>query len=498
MKFSDYLIYLILVLLFFYLFNGQGLGLNLTVYAFVLVAGLSWIRPGIWNRRLNQVCISGFLLSALNFGVNGGAWTFAVTFAGFLLLISIVVLDKYRSIHSLFIYSFSGFFKGLEFVFSKIRGFRIFPSLPRFRSVLRVTILPLAVVSLFVLLYSTGSVYFNHTLKAIGEFINLHFGNLFNGISLSSVMVFLLGLVLSSVILFRLKLSNRNWDASDNIIRNRKLKRSGFRMMGLKTEYKSGVFLLLTLNLVLAMLLYLEIDRVWINFTYEGQLLKEFVHEGTEVLIFSVVLSMVISLYYFRGNLNFYSASKPLKVLGQIWIALNIVLLISAAVRVGHYIEHFGLAHKRIGLLFFMMCTLIGLLSLYVKLSFRKSFFYLLRVNSMAVLLVVILSTCFNWDRTIATYNVSYDSSAFYHLEYMQCLDGDALPIIYRSEEDWNGLRQNQLNNIELVDEGYYADSRYREYIDSRILNFKIRYRKKSWRSITLSECIAYDELQRL
>jgi len=84
----------------------------------------------------------------------------------------------------------------------------------------------------------------------------------------------------------------------------RKIRRS-FRNLDLQIEYKSGVFLLSSLCVLLIGLLYLEISNVWIGFQWEGELLKELVHEGTYILIVAIIISMGLTIYYFRKNLNF-------------------------------------------------------------------------------------------------------------------------------------------------------------------------------------------------
>ena len=99
---------------------------------------------------------------------------------------------------------------------------------------------------------------------------------------------------------------------------------------------------MLTVNII-------DIDWVWLNFEYEGEInLTQFVHEGTYLLILSILISMGIILYFFRKNLNFYPGKQKLQIITYIWIAQNAVLAVSVAARNKHYTHHSGHANTRI------------------------------------------------------------------------------------------------------------------------------------------------------
>ena len=107
----------------------------------------------------------------------------------------------------------------------------------------------------------------------------------------------------------------------------------------------------------------------------------EFVHEGTWLLVFSVFLSAAIALFFFKGNLNYFSKNKWLKRLTIVWIAQNLVMVISVMLRNYWYITYFGLAYKRIAVLFFLLLTMIGLITIIIKILNKKSSYYLWRVT---------------------------------------------------------------------------------------------------------------------
>src|SRR5690606_28371186 len=93
----------------------------------------------------------------------------------------------------------------------------------------------------------------------------------------------------------------------------------------LQTEYKIGLLVLAVLNLLLLAVNVIDIQWVWIGFEVPLHFnLRQFVHEGTYLLILSILISIGIVLYLFRGSLNFHPKNKWLKILGKAWIIQNV------------------------------------------------------------------------------------------------------------------------------------------------------------------------------
>jgi hypothetical protein len=105
---------------------------------------------------------------------------------------------------------------------------------------------------------------------------------------------------------------------------------------------------LLLLNGLLIVVNSIDIYYLWIYFEYTpGLNLSDLTHQGAELLILSIVLAMVLVMFFFRGNLNFYRKNKWLKWCAYLWIIQNIVLVISVVIRDYHYITKLGFAYKR-------------------------------------------------------------------------------------------------------------------------------------------------------
>lgn len=182
-----------------------------------------------------------------------------------------------------------------------------------------------------------------------------------------------------------------------------------FHLASLRQEYKIGLITVAMVNVLLLVINAIDVQFIWFNFDYgKAGNLKAMVHKGTYLLIFSIVLSMGILLYFFRRNLNFYPQNHRLKKLAYVWLVQNAILVVSVALRTMYYIEAKGLAYKRIGVLIFLCLTMFGLFTMFRKIDQRKSAYYLWKHNSWAVYVMMVAMSLFNWDRMIVQHNYAH------------------------------------------------------------------------------------------
>ena len=160
-----------------------------------------------------------------------------------------------------------------------------------------------------------------------------------------------------------------------------------------------------------------------------------YVHEGAGLLIFSIILAMLLLLLFFRGNLNFYKKNKWLRYGAYLWIFQNLFLVFSVCMRDYYYISHYGLAYKRIGLLFFLAMVLAGLLTVFLKIYYTKTTYYLLRINAWVAILLLVFASTVHWDETIARYNLARKSSIPLDIHFLLSLSDKTLPLIENNKE---------------------------------------------------------------
>ena len=208
------------------------------------------------------------------------------------------------------------------------------------------------------------------------------------------------------------------------------------KMNSLKTEHKIGLILLIMVNALILILNILDIRFLWFGFvSSQVENLAYYVHEGTYTLIFSIVLSMLILLYYFRGNLNFYSGNKLFKSLAYLWIIQNAVMAVSVALRNIYYIQYYyALSYKRIGVMIFLLLVFIGLITMFLKIMQRRTTYNIFKMNCLAAFAIMLLISSFSWDVSIARFNLMNPDKKAIDVQYLFTLSDDVLPVLYENK----------------------------------------------------------------
>lgn len=256
-------------------------------------------------------------------------------------------------------------------------------------------------------------------------------------------------------------------------------------MMALKNENTIGLISLGLLNVLLLVVNIIDLDAIWLNYTPVKDVpVHEMVHEGTWVLIFSIIMAMVVVLFFFKGNLNFYKKNKWLKMGAYAWIIQNSFLVGSVFMRDLYYIQSYGLAYKRIGVLFFLLMVLIGLISVVVKVNKRKSIYYLLRVNAVASIIVLVLASAVHWDELIAGYNLSRRDKVTLDVPFLLSLSDKTIPLM---EKNLDALKQYSLRDAEKLRQyTFYApgsDDLYVQQLKDKEKQFAQKQAMYSWLS---------------
>ncbi len=414
---SKHLYAIVIALLFSWLFFERTVGINLLIFDLLLLAAIWRANRESLQSPAVKLFYVGTLLSSIMVVWHNSSWSLLIHHINFGLLGGALAAPQLKSVFNVFfaaifnvVYSVREFFRTRKVAQTEQKKIKRKP-LARFWYALRISIIPLLAVFIFGTIYSSSSPWFNTVWQNVNEFFRTIFGDLFDMISFTWFFTFIFGLILTIYLLFAN--SDHQFDITeekqpDNL--DRKRQRFSYKggAMGLKREMHVATLLFAALNVMLLMQNILDFSNVWIGFEWNGEYLKQFVHEGTYLLIFSIILSAGLVIFYFRGNLNFFKKNKTLKLLAHIWIFQNMFLVASVAVRNMWYIDYFNLAYKRIGVFFFLIAVIYGLYSVYVKVNRKKSIHYLVRVNAMAVYLLLLTSCFVNWDVLITRYNFAH------------------------------------------------------------------------------------------
>jgi hypothetical protein len=315
----------------------------------------------------------------------------------------------------------------------------------------KLTLVPFLILVVFYIIFLNANPVFEKLSDNIWNGIGKWFELFFTTFSFLRFLFFLWGLSIISWVIYKIDIPyfrKKEEQLSDHIKRKRikvtTFEKSmgsqninpSFPFLGLKNEFRSASILIISVNLLLMVVNAIDINWIWFNFKYDKSVnLSQFVHEGTYLLILSTLLSIGILLYFFRKNQNFSPYRKRLIILSSAWIVQNLILVISVGIRNYHYIHHYGLAYKRIGVIIFLTLTLIGLITLFIKIRNQKSTYYLLRWNSWSVYASFIFMSMVNWDGVIIQHNISHTYQQNIDIEFLLSLSDKTLPIIDQNKQ---------------------------------------------------------------
>lgn len=369
----------------------------------------------------------------------------------------------------------------------------------------RFLVIPLLIAFMFFVIYSFGNSVFLGMTEKFGDQLFSAIEQLFQFLSPQRFAFLLLGLLLTTVFLLRSKLhyfSGKEKLQKDELLRERQKKTglvSGLLlaamgklakgMMAIKNINTVGLISLVLLNVLLLVVNSIDISYIWIGFNAGEVSLYRMVHEGANILVLSIVLAIIVLLLFFKGNLNFYRNNKWLKRLAYLWIAQNMVLVVSVSLRDFYYIREAGLGRNRIGILFYLLLVVIGLITVAWKIHRHKTVYYLLRVNAWAAIAVMVAATTVNWDQLIVDYNLSRKDNLVMPVFYMVTLSDSVLPTLDQHRED---LRKH----IPLIKKfGYWelrdCENCWETILDQRILQYKQKQKDYSWLSWSRSDQLA-------
>ncbi|MDB5236153.1 MAG: hypothetical protein JWR44_3146 [Hymenobacter sp.] len=261
------------------------------------------------------------------------------------------------------------------------------------------------------------------------------------------------------------------------------------RALDLRKEFIAAAAVFGLVNLLLLAVNAIDINWLWFGFVpAAGFDLAQFVHEGTYVLIFSILLAMGIVLWFFRRNLNFYQPGlRWLRAGATVWVLQNAVLAVSVGLRNYYYIQHSGLAYKRVGVCFFLLLVFFGLGTVLLKIWQRRSAYSLIRLNSLAVYAVLLLLAAGNWEVWIARYNLQPRFKSI-DVGFLLDMPGRALPTLVAH-------RALLAQAAQLTSEDEYGNAinipatQAQARLDAAVATWKARYAAHSdWQGRTLAD----------
>ncbi len=503
---------ILLTVLYNYLFWNQNLGVNVLLLLLILIPLLLLLNlPSVFRTNV-QLTTLGTVCCAVFVALYGSTVAKVCCIGSLTILVGFIHQPALRTVYNAFLTALASFFYAPASLFQELGSTENSKTQKTFYY-LRISLVPILILTIFYWIYKFANPVFDELSSLFWNRIGEYIGMFFTGISFLRILFILLGAILMAAAIFNRTITallNQESRHIDSFSRTKKVRlkpseepvvkgitphykgpqKPGFGALyiNLKKEYRIACLTIVMVNLLLLIVNTIDVNWLWINFDYRSAgNLAQLVHEGTYLLIFSILLSIGILLYFFNGNLNFIRNNTLLKTLSYVWIAQNAFMALSVGLRNYHYIHQHGLAYKRIGVIIFLVLVTIGLITVLIKLNRTKSSFYLFRVNSWAVYFVMILTCLFNWDMIIVKHNIHHPNKTGIDVHFLLSLSDKTLYELYSHKELFTKLELK--NGVKM--NGTYL-------IEERAGIFITTYPKKGWQSFNASEYQAYENLTTL
>ncbi|TGE22187.1 DUF4173 domain-containing protein [Hymenobacter aquaticus] len=413
-------------LLFDFLFWQERAGLNMLLYTvFVLAASVATLprQAGVLRSGYFRAAFLGAIFSGLMVAVYGSFAAYLACVASLALVLGYINQPHLKLVGYALLTALANQLRVVPVLARLLRAPRpVGANAQRIRFYGRLLVVPVVALGvfhgLFVLANPRYAEYSGRALEVLGEWLSA----LLPEISVPHLLFFLLGLTLTAGALLVVPVHffadqesrfgefvRRQRDrVASFAVRRPNFQPQAFRALDLRKEYLVALGLFGLVNALLLVVNLIDMQWIWFGFApAPGFDLTQFVHEGTYVLILSILVAMGIVLWFFRRNLNFYAPGlRWLRVGATVWVAQNAVLAVSVALRNYYYILYTGLAYKRIGVYGFLLLTFFGLATILLKIWQRRSAYALVRLNALAAYAVLLLLAAGNWEIWMVRYNL--------------------------------------------------------------------------------------------
>ncbi len=480
-----------IALIFQALFFKFNAGLNYLIFTLLLLSVLRfYIKPQSYSNTFKLVLL---LVVAVTFSVVFANTTYSIfiywIFA--IILISVAGYSRIKHIELTPLLLLNGF----ESLANSVKNNRQVKFTERSMPYIKFIFLPIFTIIILLWLYALSNTLFAESLTSIADYIS----DFFAKISFARFFFTLLGLLIAVIFLSN-KPVNSIITLDEKINSHLIRVKSSFKKVGVLSKLllrkkQVAIVTFIILNIMIAWLNYLDIENIWIGFKWDGGFLKSMIHEGTNMLIFAILISIGITLFYLSSNLVFLKNNRLFYGLLIVWLLQNILMAVSVSIRNTIYIEHFSLAYKRIFVYFFLLACIVGLLSIIFKIIYKRSISFLISVNSISVLVIVLISSAFNWDKIMAKYNFENYKKSFVHFNFLVDLNNSALPLLIKSDAELNKIYENQSKQFPFVREKEFDLIDYQTKIEKQKNEFLIYWKTKSILEWNYPEYVAYNEL---
>jgi hypothetical protein len=192
---------------------------------------------------------------------------------------------------------------------------------------------------------------------------------------------------------------------------------------------------LILFNLLFAAQTVLDLIYLWGNGKLPADVTyADYAHRGAYALIVTALLAAGFVLTAMRPG-GPAEASRIIRPLLYLWIAQNVMLVLSSIERLNLYVEIYQLTEWRIAAFIWMLLVAIGLVLIVARIVLRRPDEWLIRANLISLMGALYICALINFAPMIADYNVAHSLEAGGHgvnidTAYLVGLGPQALPAI--------------------------------------------------------------------
>lgn len=437
--------------LFSMLFFEKHIGLNLSLFSVLTIVFLYIYNPRQFSNKTIIVYSIAYVVTAVFVFINHSMLAIIANCAAFFNLVGVVSQSR----TSIYVQWFNGMFTSIAgLLYRSIEADNETKKVSwkkdiDFIHLSKLVGIPLVFIILFIGLYKNGNPIFETIISKINfDFINIQW-----------LLFTVLGYYLFSNISQPIQIeptTSRDLNTSNNLFKS-----GNFSEEQLKKEQQIGITLLGLLNLLLLLYVVTDVAYLTTNTATAASALSNQVHNGINTLIASIIIAIIIIVFVFRGDLNFYKHNKNLKLLSYLWMALNVGLVVLIAIKNQNYITSFGLTYKRIGVHVYIFLTTVGLLTTFIKVKNIKNLVFLFRKNSQIAFIILVLGSAINWDYHITKYNLT--SAKDFDIDYLIRLS-DRNAILLHDFKDDITISNAHRNRIITKYHRYISELQQREW----------------------------------
>lgn len=452
---------IIAALLFSVLFYEKHIGLNLSLFSILTIVLLYVYNPSQFKRKTIMLHTLAYLMTAVFVFIHHSALSVIANCAAFFSLVGAVS----QSQSSIYVQWLNGIFTIVAGVI--FRTFEADKDTTKvnwkkdidFVHLSKLIGIPLVFIIVFVLLYKNGNPIFETIISKINfDFINLQW-------LLFTILGYYLFSNISQPVLAE-PVTTNDLNTPNDLYTS-----AHFSEGQLKKEQQIGMTLLGLLNVLLILYIVTDVAYLMTNTATNASAMSNQVHSGINTLIASLVIAIVIILFVFRGDLNFYKKNKHLKHLTYLWIGLNVLLIVLIAIKNQTYIVYYGLTYKRIGVHIYILLTLVGLVTTSFKVMNIRNLAFLFRQNSKIAFIVLVVFSAINWDYHITKYNLT--SAKDFDIDYLIKLSNRNAIVLEKMMDDIVISKENR-NRIITKHSLYITKLQQREWQEMSYTNMKI------------------------